>query len=236
MDALIIRLKGAMAAWGTLTVGDNRETAAAPSQSALLGMLGACCGIDRRDSERLDRWFDLWHTVILYVTRRRGEVQPRRFYDFHSARNTLKLNGDLNTDPQIGYRGYLQEALAIVAFVLRERSDPRLQSLARTCLEAPVYTPYLGRLCNPFSAPPFLKQGSYESLSTLLADMQRLLLTESSEQEGAVTHMRRIVPQALVARCGERIGGMTEVLPDRRNGAVMSYRDHYCLTLEIALP
>lgn len=185
MEALLVSLQGPMASWGTLVVGDNRETGVAPTQSALIGLLGACCGIDRSDTEALDQWFDLWQTVTVHVTRRKGDLQPWRFYDFHTARDTLKLDGTLNSDLQIGHRGYLQEAFAIAVFILREGADPRLLSAARSCLQAPVYTPYLGRLCNPLTVDLYLKQGSYASIEALLDEMARLLQSTESRNGGS---------------------------------------------------
>lgn len=46
---LILRLDGPMQAWGTHTFEDFRPSSHFPTRSGLLGLLGACLGIDRRD-------------------------------------------------------------------------------------------------------------------------------------------------------------------------------------------
>ncbi|MGL4603678.1 MAG: CRISPR-associated protein Cas5, partial [Iodobacter sp.] len=44
---LVFRLYGAMASFGEIAVGELRHSAAYPSRSALLGLLGAALGIAR---------------------------------------------------------------------------------------------------------------------------------------------------------------------------------------------
>lgn len=48
MTYLVFRLYGPLASWGEVAVGESRHSAAYPSKSALLGLLGAALGI-RRD-------------------------------------------------------------------------------------------------------------------------------------------------------------------------------------------
>ena len=43
---LILRLDGPMQAWGTHTFEDFRPSNLFPTRSGLLGLLGACLGID----------------------------------------------------------------------------------------------------------------------------------------------------------------------------------------------
>ena len=52
---LILRLDGPMQAWGTHTFEDFRPSNAFPTRSGLLGLLGACMGLDRRDTEAMDQ-------------------------------------------------------------------------------------------------------------------------------------------------------------------------------------
>ena len=46
---LILRLDGPMQAWGTHTYEDFRPSNNFPTRSALLGLLGACLGLERHD-------------------------------------------------------------------------------------------------------------------------------------------------------------------------------------------
>ena len=52
---LILRLDGPMQAWGTHTFEDFRPSNLFPTRSGLLGLLGACLGIDRRDHAGLEQ-------------------------------------------------------------------------------------------------------------------------------------------------------------------------------------
>jgi len=48
-DFLIIKLQGAMQAWGGHTFEDYRPSHIFPTRSAVVGLVGACLGIDRAD-------------------------------------------------------------------------------------------------------------------------------------------------------------------------------------------
>jgi len=51
---LILKLDGVMQGWGGHTYEDWRPTELFPTRSGLLGLLGACLGIDRQDIDRLN--------------------------------------------------------------------------------------------------------------------------------------------------------------------------------------
>jgi len=53
LQGLALRLHGPLQAWGGPVVGDDRPTLPFPSRSGVLGLLAACLGIRRRDSENL---------------------------------------------------------------------------------------------------------------------------------------------------------------------------------------
>ena len=48
-EYLVFRLYGPMASWGEIAVGETRHSAAYPSRSALIGLLGAALGVTRED-------------------------------------------------------------------------------------------------------------------------------------------------------------------------------------------
>ena len=52
---LILRLDGPMQAWGSHTFEDFRPSNLFPTRSGLLGLLGACLGIDRGDHAGLEQ-------------------------------------------------------------------------------------------------------------------------------------------------------------------------------------
>lgn len=52
---LILRLAGPMQFWGLPTFEGTRPTAAFPTRSGLLGLLGACLGIRRNNKDSLQK-------------------------------------------------------------------------------------------------------------------------------------------------------------------------------------
>ncbi len=50
---LVFRLYGPLASWGLPAVGGDRQTGIAPSRSAILGLLSASLGINRKDESKL---------------------------------------------------------------------------------------------------------------------------------------------------------------------------------------
>ena len=60
---LILRLDGPMQAWGSHTFEDFRPSNLFPTRSGLLGLLGACLGIDRGDHAVSFPLFFVFHRV-----------------------------------------------------------------------------------------------------------------------------------------------------------------------------
>ena len=48
-DYLIMKLQGSMQSWGSHTYEDYRPSYIFPTRSAIIGLLGACIGIERED-------------------------------------------------------------------------------------------------------------------------------------------------------------------------------------------
>ena len=51
-DFLILKAQGSMQAWGGHTFEDFRPSHIFPTRSGLVGLLGACLGIDRKDIQK----------------------------------------------------------------------------------------------------------------------------------------------------------------------------------------
>ena len=89
---LILRLDGPMQAWGTHTFEDYRPSNLFPTRSGLLGLLGACLGLDRSDNANLDALADsVEFTVRLDSSASRpdaGGLIPKRsttLSDYHTV-------------------------------------------------------------------------------------------------------------------------------------------------------
>lgn len=156
---LILRLEGPMQAWGTHTYEDFRPSNLYPTRSGLLGLLGACLGIDRRDRQALSR---LGHSVEFSVrvdsqVVRVGEEKPRiksgvKLPDFHTVLDARKVDGSANKFPVVSRREYLFDAAFTVAIGQRNDAAYALDVLA-DALRRPCYTPTLGRRACPPTRP-----------------------------------------------------------------------------------
>ena len=167
---LILRLDGPMQAWGTHTFEDYRPTNIFPTRSGLLGLIGACLGIERADREALSR---LAESVQLTVRVDRTALRPEldgesevhspsksvvKLVDFHTVLNARKVDGSISKFPVVSQREYLHDAAFTLAIGERPRSTVNLDRIAEA-LRRPRYTPVLGRRSCPI-ARPLLDEGS----------------------------------------------------------------------------
>lgn len=156
-DFLLFQLRGSIASWGDeQAVGTVRNTAAAPTRSAILGLIGACLGVDREDDDgnralartlrhalRVDRRGDPlrdYHTVQAPTTR--ANVT-------YATRAEELASGYLVTMPTT--RHYLMDVAYTVALWATDK-DITLSGVQAAMLR-PVYTVYMGRKACPLSAP-----------------------------------------------------------------------------------
>lgn len=156
---LILRLDGAMQAWGTHTFEDFRPSNLFPTRSGLLGLLSACLGIDRRDHAGLEQ---LAGSVEFTVRVDRNVLRPEaeeptpkavvRLSDFHTVLAARKVDGSVNKNPVVSRREYLFDAAFTVVIRERNNASIKLEAIA-TALRRPVFTPFLGRRSCPLARP-----------------------------------------------------------------------------------
>lgn len=156
---LVLRLDGPMQAWGTHTYEDFRPSNLFPTRSGLVGLLGACLGIDRRDRDGLER---LAASVEFTVRVDRGAVrrevaQPAekaavKLPDFHTVLDARKVDGSVNKNPVVSRREYLFDAAFTAAVGERLGGLVTLEPIA-DALRRPCFTPVLGRRCCPIARP-----------------------------------------------------------------------------------
>lgn len=147
---LILKLGGPMQmqAWGTHTYEDFRPSNLFPTRSGLLGLLGACLGLDRRDGDGLDR---LATSVRLAV---RVDEDGLKLPDFHTVRDARKVDGKPNPHPVVSRREYLFGAEFTVAVSAAPGATILLDTIAEAVCH-PRYTPVLGRRSCPLGRPLF---------------------------------------------------------------------------------
>ncbi|PGH46927.1 type I-E CRISPR-associated protein Cas5/CasD [Streptomyces sp. Ru87] len=177
---ILLQLAAPLQSWGERSrFAHQRDTAAAPTRSGLIGLLGAALG--RRRDEPCDDLAPLRFTVRIdrAGTRMRdlhtvGGGMPRK-YTVATAEGKYR-SGDTAT--LLSHRYYLQDAVFTVAATAE---DQVLLERCASALRRPVWPPYLGRRSCPPSGPLVLTGPVPDALGHLL----RLPLARPAESLGA---------------------------------------------------
>ena len=156
---LILRLDGPMQAWGTHTFEDFRPSNLFPTRSGLLGLLGACLGIDRGDHAGLEQ---LAQSVEFTVRADRAAKRPDveqliskaavKLPDYHTILDARKVDGSTNKNAVESRREYLFDAAFTVAIGEKQNAPVTLTVIADALLR-PCFTPVLGRRSCPITRP-----------------------------------------------------------------------------------
>lgn len=161
-DFLILKVHGPMQAWGEHTFEGLRPSANFPTRSGLLGLLGACIGIRRNDSEQLQQLADSVGMAVRVDERR---MSPRdgtsrtlrvvKMTDYHTVKDAREdYTGLKKHDTILTWREYLYDAEFTVA--LWNQLDATLSfDELETAIKRPLFTPYLGRRSCPLARPLF---------------------------------------------------------------------------------
>ena len=166
---LVLRLDGPMQAWWTHTYEDFRPSNLFPTRSGLLGLLGACLGIDRNDHAGLGR---LAASVEFAVRVDRSALRPgcdkpvdkesTKLVDFHTVLAARKVDGSANKNAIVSRREYLYDAAFTVAVEEKSGASVKLEAIA-DALRRPAFTPALGRRSCP-TTRPLLDSGVIEAV------------------------------------------------------------------------
>jgi CRISPR system Cascade subunit CasD len=176
---LILRLDGPMQAWGTHTYEDYRPSNQFPTRSGLLGLIGACLGLDRQDRPALEQLAQsLEFTVrVDRQVNRFGNEAPRdkhtlKLSDFHTVLDARKVDGTVNKNPVVSRRDYLYDAAFTVAIMEKPGADYSLECIIQA-LRRPLYTPVLGRRSCPL-ARPLLESGEIMEVEDAKAALDQI--------------------------------------------------------------
>lgn len=189
-DYLILKLDGPMQAWGRESFEGYRPSELYPGRSALLGLLGACLGIDRHD-KKAQR--DLAASVVCAV---RVDQQGQKMKDYHTVKDArvdyqgLKSHETIQT-----WREYWQDAKYTVAVWLNESAPLSLEYL-QAGIQEPVFTPVLGRRSCPLARPlfeTFVKAKDFLSALSLVAPSGGAIYSDE-ESESSIPLRTRDVP------------------------------------------
>lgn len=155
---LTFTLSAPLGAMGELAVGERRDSALRPARSALLGLIGACLGLDRADEPAQQALEAGYHLATA------TQSGPQPLIDYHTAQVPSRQRGVtfatrreeladrlvLNTIlSQREYRGDLRARVAVWT-----RGDPRwsLDAIERA-MQTPHFIPYFGRKSCPLDRP-----------------------------------------------------------------------------------
>jgi CRISPR system Cascade subunit CasD len=156
---LILCLDGPMQAWGSHTFEDFRPSNLFPTRSGLLGLLGACLGIDRGDHAGLEQLAQsVEFTVRADRAVRRPDVEQLiskaavKLPDYHTTLDARKVDGSTNKNAVESRREYLFDAAFTVAIGEKQNAPVTLTAIADALLR-PCFTPVLGRRSCPITRP-----------------------------------------------------------------------------------
>ncbi len=164
-DYLLLKLQSPLQAWGRESFEGLRPSELFPGRSALLGLLGACLGIDR--TEQIEQT-NLAASTLFAV---RVDQQGQKMTDYHTVKNARKDYKGLKSHETIQtWREYWQDARYTVAIWSSESTSISLQQI-ENAIKRPIYTPTLGRRSCPLARPLFDKriqaESSYAALSAV---------------------------------------------------------------------
>jgi CRISPR system Cascade subunit CasD len=179
-DYLVMRLYAPLASWGEIAVGEVRHSAAYPSKSALLGLLGAALGVRRDDDEAQARL----NTGYAFGVKLCSAGFPLRDYHtvqapqskakerYYTRRDEVE-RGELNT--LLTEREYRCDALAVVAVAAIGGDAWPLPKLAEK-IKAPGFPLYLGRKSCPLAMPLNPQVNTFASLKDALDSLDKVAL------------------------------------------------------------
>ncbi len=143
---LILRLQGPMQSWGDHTFEDFRPSHPFPTRSGLTGLLGACLGIDRAETQA---HAELSASFAMAV---RSNQTMTKLEDFHTVFDVERVSGPPRKHPVVSRREYLCDASFSVAMRFYDNAVFRLEQV-KSAIQAPYYTPTLGRRSCPLAVP-----------------------------------------------------------------------------------
>lgn len=157
-QVLTFRLYAPLGAMGGVAVGEQRDGWDRPGRSAVLGLIGACLGLDRTEEaahQALERGYGLGllieHAGPVLIDYHTAQVPPaRRGVRYATRAEELADRRALGTI--LSRRAYRADVLVLGA--VWERGDARwpLPALAEA-MQCPRFAPYLGRKSCPLGLP-----------------------------------------------------------------------------------
>jgi CRISPR system Cascade subunit CasD len=217
MRALLLTLKGSLRSYGNISVGDDRSTGRYPTASAILGLVGACMGVNEHDKEQVVAWYNAFRvctlSVVSYKHKYRlginGTHYPIMISDYHTTRNSINMSGERRKDTIVSHRGYLADALDVAAIIpVHKEATNWLEQLV-FAIQQPYFTPYLGRRSNPLSRP-LVEPGEKVIVVKSMEELCDRLLSRLTSQR-----IDEWIPSDCVLRVPEQLQTVSETFADK---------------------
>ena len=237
--AILLTLRGPFRSWGTASGGDDRPTEFYPTASAVLGLAGACMGVDSAAPEQVGTWNRAFEVCTISATsyvqkidsERQVSFYPELLTDYQTTRNSLGMDGKFRATAIESLRGYVTDGLDVAAVVPRsEEADGWLTGLSYA-LQQPRFTPYMGRRSNPFSTPPVEPGEGVINLSSMADLCERMFSRLSGLRIGDLSPSTCLLrlPSSLVEQEGEPgekwIGAGQSAIADLRSGPLRTFEN-----------
>lgn len=197
MKYLILKLQGGMQAWGTHTYEDYRPTNLFPTRSGLVGLLGACMGIERQDIKSRQC---LNKGVLMAVRVDEQKWRPQIITDYHTILEARKVNGKARDNAILSSREYICDARFTVAIGL-SNCEIKFDKLSEA-VRYPFYTPVLGRKSCPLCRPLYETEVTADSLGEALSQVApgRGVIYSDEPMDGASILTIRDTPLSSMVR------------------------------------
>lgn len=192
---LILKLQGPVQAWGTHSYEDYRPSNAFPTRSGIVGLLGACLGIERAERNAIAELSSGMRMAVRADSC--PDLNPTVLTDFHTVINARKVDGKMNPNPVVSRREYLCDASFTVAVGFFAKSAWQLEQV-KDAVMRPIYTPFLGRRSCALARPIYEGEVEAESLMDAIARISpHKGVIYSEEAQGAHSRLLlRDVPSA----------------------------------------
>lgn len=155
---LTFALVAPIASFGTLAVGERRPTWDRPARSAVLGLAGACLGVEREDDAGQAALAADYGLALLCVAPGRlladyhtAQVPPSRGKRRFATRREELQAPDLATI--LSRRDYRTGGWHLAALWARDPAPRWALGDIATAMRAPTFVPYLGRKSCPLGLP-----------------------------------------------------------------------------------
>ena len=216
-EFLILKLQGAMQAWGGHTYETFRPSYIFPTRSGVVGLLGACLGIERNEIQKredLNRSFEITVKVEkrkiekeTYQGKKSKSLSINKITDYHTILEGRRANGKPRKEAILSHREYINDAEFTLILDFKKDAVYSLAEIKKA-IDKPVFTPFLGRRSCPLHRPLFEKVMKAKDIKEVLQKMsttQGIIYSENQNIDGVPMQVRDVPLKNSVRQFTNRI-------------------------------